>query len=650
MRTTTATTSLRDYQVACRQRCEALALRSPGSKTLFVAPTGAGKTHMMLSVLSMFGADAWLLTPSLEIIKSILGRLGLDVASMSEAKMHREAFARQITTPTRLRNRLRTGKVAPESVSIILGDEAHHNVAAGKVTGDIAKLLPAATWLGWTATPYRGSAKETEALKAFWGEAEILLTIPQAAERRFISIPKPTLAPLVDDGKIELKNGEFVGALAGEAISEDAALAGLVAVARERYGDGFWKRPTMIAVPSAESRAAVVAALAAAGMCAEEISGETSQADRIGMLHNCERRLIALVQIKVLAEGVDMPWLRTLIDARPIASPVAWLQLVGRITRPVAEGEDAPEYVCTNRNAERFAYLMQGCWPSAEIAAETEGDFGTPERSGPLSRGIAKDALRGRAPVKVKLADGRSAAVLHIASSTNWGSREEVLAVGIPGEELPRVWKRVNDGKFGRWESADLAADGYKGWIRGGKGGTLTEGMMRWFKGGAAERGLDRNDEPCRRGFALFAALVNTNASLLPVEAVAKVQRSAERKDERKAGARERIDAVKASIADGYYATERNGAVSFWRLQQPTAGKWKGYTFLATVTGGPGRANETSYRNMAGKATVLEAIAADVKGAAILFGRELGFCGACGSPLTDAKSRAAGIGPICAKR
>lgn len=40
----------------------------------------------------------------------------------------------------------------------------------------------------------------------------------------------------------------------------------------------------------------------------------------------------------------------------------------------------------------------------------------------------------------------------------------------------------------------------------------------------------------------------------------------------------------------------------------------------------------------------------DLKSAAVLFGRTTGTCSQCGSPLTNLKSREAGIGPVCARR
>lgn len=47
---------------------------------------------------------------------------------------------------------------------------------------------------------------------------------------------------------------------------------------------------------------------------------------------------------------------------------------------------------------------------------------------------------------------------------------------------------------------------------------------------------------------------------------------------------------------------------------------------------------------------ILDAIAADPRSAAILFGHETNHCGRCGRELTDEVSRANGIGPVCARK
>lgn len=100
-------------------------------------------------------------------------------------------------------------------------------------------------------------------------------------------------------------------------------------------------------------------------------------------------------------------------------------------------------------------------------------------------------------------------------------------------------------------------------------------------------------------------------------------------------------------VPAGRYAVTVKGdkGLSFYRVDRPSEGRWAGYVFVRQL------ASETEYpvrgerRNV-----VLNLIARDAREAAVRYGHELGHCAICGRVLTDADSRAKGIGPICAER
>ena len=98
-------------------------------------------------------------------------------------------------------------------------------------------------------------------------------------------------------------------------------------------------------------------------------------------------------------------------------------------------------------------------------------------------------------------------------------------------------------------------------------------------------------------------------------------------------------------VPAGRYAVEnQEGILQFYHVDRPSAGKWSGYTFLSV------RASDELHpiRNKESKKFILDRIAENPSEASMRFGRELGKCGICGRTLTDADSRARGIGPICA--
>jgi len=105
--------------------------------------------------------------------------------------------------------------------------------------------------------------------------------------------------------------------------------------------------------------------------------------------------------------------------------------------------------------------------------------------------------------------------------------------------------------------------------------------------------------------------------------------------------------AAMPEVPEGRYAVEMDGTLKFYKVDRPTEGKWKGYTFVKV------QASDDFHpiKSRDAKAAILRAIAkAGPRAAMIRYGRELGVCGDCGRTLTDENSRAAGIGPICAAK
>lgn len=104
------------------------------------------------------------------------------------------------------------------------------------------------------------------------------------------------------------------------------------------------------------------------------------------------------------------------------------------------------------------------------------------------------------------------------------------------------------------------------------------------------------------------------------------------------------------ALAEGVNNDDGLQIVKFYKIDRPTEGKWKGYTFLKHLVANGVDLAEYPIRNPEMKREILAAIAADVEGATALYGQELGCCGRCNRPLTDDESRARGIGPTCAAR
>lgn len=97
-------------------------------------------------------------------------------------------------------------------------------------------------------------------------------------------------------------------------------------------------------------------------------------------------------------------------------------------------------------------------------------------------------------------------------------------------------------------------------------------------------------------------------------------------------------------VADGRYAVDHEGTLKFYRVTRK--GGYKLFVYASD--------NQYLVSNFNTMLAVLRLIEADeadgTKAAQIRFGVKFGACYECGRGLTDATSRARGLGPDCAKK
>lgn len=101
---------------------------------------------------------------------------------------------------------------------------------------------------------------------------------------------------------------------------------------------------------------------------------------------------------------------------------------------------------------------------------------------------------------------------------------------------------------------------------------------------------------------------------------------------------------VEGSLTKGRYAVEMDGVLKFYKIKP---GNKPGFYFIDVQA-----SDELhSIRNRATKDAIVAAIIAAGPDACMArYGQEIGACGRCGRTLTDAESRAFGIGPDCRGR
>ena len=538
---------LRDYQQLCvgdalaffdevaRADEEGRVMAGVERRRAYAAPTGTGKTLTATAILLALragGADAWVVTPSLEIARGFLRAQGVadvDMPTGDEA-LFDLAEQHHVSTPTRMRNRVADGRKEVPDVWIV--DELHHAIEGNEVSGCNFNMGPASVWLGFTATPYRGTPAGTAALREAWGEPYLLLTFPEAVAQGACVVPTVEVVPLLDDDLVQVRGGEFVDKSASkEVVSRVEALASLIA---KWWGHGapgpypgccpitapqHMDLPTLVAVPSTECVGALVEALDRLGVDAIGVTQSTTGEARLRAFEECRQRRAVIVQIKVVSEGVDLPWLGRLVDARPMVSPVAWLQQLGRLTRP---GHGVKHYVCTNRNLERHAYLLQGAIPRSAVG-QAQAAFGSPSKRGP-GRIVGLEALGRLKPIELPLANGVKSTCFSIMKLEGTNRRCYTIAHD-PCTDEPIVATRVDvvtpgeEPAWGKWERCAMPTD-FEGFGTSHRRGPATDKQLVQWKRHAKRLGLDPDAENLQsRQIDLLFTLLQLGASLAPQEA-----------------------------------------------------------------------------------------------------------------------------------
>ena len=474
------------------------ASRSGPMRKLVAAPCGAGKGTLQLALVEArrsAGISCWLLTPSIEIMRGNLERLGFPVPTSSEG-VARECFELGITTPVRFCNRLCSGEIeAPEEV---IWDEVHGAIESNTIPSQLFALLAESKWVGFTATPYRATGKATEELISQWGQPEWMLRIPEAVERGFILAPNIEMRPLVDDDAIKLVNGDIdVRSSEAEYGERMTALCELI---REKHSLGH---RVIVSVPGTAMARELETELDVGNPTMEPFTyavlQNTTGAQRAEIYQAAqyaEHRPV-IIQIRVLSVGVDLPAMDCLIDCQPTLSGLLWLQSTGRIQR-THPGKKQPLLVVTNRNLERHAHLLEGLVPQ-RISVEAQEAFGKPSKRAGGASSIGFENLSKYKQLSVALRDGGWLTFynLHAPDPTQPpGSFAEFFVGWLPGRSEPLAAKRSTvrrekDGSYknGRWVRCSVPSD-LSGFGTSKRTSGLSDKQKAWWERSAEAKGL----------------------------------------------------------------------------------------------------------------------------------------------------------------
>lgn len=199
--------------------------------------------------------------------------------------------------------RLRLGELG-RKVSLMIVDEAHSSEAA--TLKETIPLLEPRVLVGFTATPFRSAPSETVSLFT-----EILYSY--------------TMEDALRDGVlVPLRHVRYEGVLKPGAI--DVELLKML----NEHADG----PGIVSASGIKDAEAYAEYLTDNGWPALAIHSKLKQKEQEARLAKLEAGdLRALVHVSLLAEGVDLPWLRWIALRRKVKASVRFWQEVGRVGR-----------------------------------------------------------------------------------------------------------------------------------------------------------------------------------------------------------------------------------------------------------------------------------------------------------------------------
>jgi superfamily II DNA or RNA helicase len=348
---------LRNYQTEFVQDIYS-AWNAGARNVIATAATGSGKTVVMGHIVKGFNVPSIAIAHRQELVSQfalMLNREHVPHSIIAPSTIIRQIVALEMDThgfsqynprsSTRvagvdtLIRKVKTRERWMDETQLTIVDEGHHTLANNK-WGTAVDMFPNARGLFLTAHALRGDNKGLG--RNADGLADALVIGPNAKFLIEMGMlcPYRLICPTSDvnlDAVHTGASGEFNQDEVRAAVHASPTIVGDVVATYLKFAAG--KLGITFAV-DIESATEIAAAYRAAGVPAEIITGETPLEVRGALMRQFrERRILQLVSVDVLGEGVDVPAVEVVSMARPTASFQLFAQQTGRALRLLISDE-----------------------------------------------------------------------------------------------------------------------------------------------------------------------------------------------------------------------------------------------------------------------------------------------------------------------
>lgn len=328
---------------------------------LIVCPTGGGKTRTLSAIVKDHKGASCVIAHRQELVSQLsvaLARNGVTHRIIGPTKliktivrMHMSELGKSFYDPnaivsvagvdTLVRREEKLKRYLP-TVTLWVQDEAHHVLKSNK-WGKAAAMFPNAKGLGVTATPCRadgnGLGRDSDGLfesMVMGPNMRQLISEGYLTEYRVFAPPNDidltevAISKVTGDYNINQVR-DVVGSSSLIAGDGKSKIVGDIVTHYKRIADG---KLGVTFVPSVNQAEEVVRQFNEVGVPAKVLSAKTPDEERAAVMRQFrERKILQIVNVDLLGEGVDVPAIEVVSMARPTASYSLYIQQFGRALR-----------------------------------------------------------------------------------------------------------------------------------------------------------------------------------------------------------------------------------------------------------------------------------------------------------------------------
>jgi len=300
-------------------------------RAVLYSPTGSGKTLIALEIIRRAIAMAKriiFLCNRIELVNQTSRRISRDGISHG---IIQGSNTRMTYEPVQVCSIQSIDKRGYPEADIVVIDEAH-GTASSKAYHRLMEHYKGKIIVGLTATPFAKGMSKEHTWGKLWEDITSAATIRELIDEGFL-VDCDIYSPSEPDlSKVKIVAGDYNETQLGEAVDKEK-LIGDIVVHWTKLAEN---KPTVCFATNIAHSKHIVEQFNAIGVSAEHIDCYTDDEERSNILSRVTSGKTKIISnVGILQEGWDFPACEVLILARPTRSLIRYIQMAGRILRPI---------------------------------------------------------------------------------------------------------------------------------------------------------------------------------------------------------------------------------------------------------------------------------------------------------------------------